>query len=146
MIVMGEKYRQLIERLPLRRIKSEKDLDEALKIAEELYLKIEQLDQDQLDYLDVLSDLIAKYEDTHHKVDTSDVTQADMLRHLIEQAGMNQSDLARLLDVSRGRASELVNGHRQLTMMQIAIAAKHFKIKPELLLAPLVPKLEPDAT
>ena len=70
--------------LPLLPIRSEAELDRAASAVLNGLLDRDQLDAAEQDVLDVLGDLIERYEDEAHPIDTSDLTDAEMLAHLIE--------------------------------------------------------------
>lgn len=134
---MVSKYKALTERLPLRPIKSEEELDAALAVASELYLKINSLNTDEEDYLDVLSTLIAQYEKVHHARD-SNFTPIEHVKYLFEVNQLKQSDFGKLLSLPSGRASEIWNGHRDLTKTHIAILAERFCVNAALFLPKVV--------
>src|SRR4029077_9477035 len=73
-------YLALIRRFPLRPIASEAELDRATAVMNSLLDR--DLDPAEDDYLDVLSDLVERYEDQHHPIPTDDLTDAEMLEHL----------------------------------------------------------------
>src|SRR6266852_4255787 len=75
-------YLVLIRRFPLRPIQSEAELDHATAVMNSLLDR--DLDPAEDDYLDVLSDLIERYEDKYHPIPIDDLTDAEMLEHLIE--------------------------------------------------------------
>lgn len=134
MPAVSKKYQILIDRFPLRPLKSDTDLDKALELSIELHQKFETLTGAEIDYLDILTDVIEKYEDKHHRVDTSSVEPHETLQFLMEQHGLTQSDLKILLGVSQGRASELMNGIRGLTKDQLTILSIKFNVSPSLFL------------
>src|SRR5262245_10540938 len=86
-------YLSLVKTFPLRPIRSGKELDRAIEMLDVLLRRQRELTPDEHDYLDVLSDLVERYEDEHEPI--PDVGPADMLRHLLETRGLSQSQLAR---------------------------------------------------
>jgi HTH-type transcriptional regulator/antitoxin HigA len=132
-------YKALIKRLELRPIKSEASYDAALEIAEELLLKLPNLNEDEEDYLKILSDLIGEYENIHHALSPSTTTPLENLKYLMNQNSLKQADLAKLLKVSSGRASEIWNGHRELSKTNVAILAEHFCVNASLFLPRIPP-------
>ena len=54
-----------------------------------------------------------------------------MLKYLMQESGMTQADLGRLLG-NRALASLILNGHRQLSKSHIRKLADHFKVSPAL--------------
>lgn len=133
-----DKYRALNERFQLRRIRSDSELDAAHAVAGELFLRLDLLDQDESDYLDVLSTLIKNYESKAHPLPNDPVTPCEMLGYLMEVNGLRQVDLAGILGVSSGRASELVNGNRELSKAQISILSERFHVAANLFLPRVV--------
>src|SRR5262249_55920663 len=73
-------YLALIRRLALRPIRTAAELDAASAIIDELTDR-DNLSATESDYLDVLGDLVAKYEDEH--VEMPHVSDAEMLRSLM---------------------------------------------------------------
>ena len=87
-------YMALVARFPLRPLRSERDLDRATKIANELAVR-GNLSRWEHDYLDVLSDLIEAYEAAHHPI--PDLSGPEMLRHLLTERGISQASAARAM-------------------------------------------------
>ncbi len=71
----------------------------------------------EADRLDVLSTLVAAYEDEHHPIPPPDPIEA--IRFRMEQEGLDRKALQELLGVERGRVSEIMNGKRNLTVEMI---------------------------
>jgi HTH-type transcriptional regulator/antitoxin HigA len=120
-------YLELVRRFPLRPIHNERELDRATAIINSL------LDRDRLtaaeqDYLDVLGDLVERYEDKHHPID--DVSDAGLLEHLIEAKGVTQAAVAWGTGIAESRLSEVLRGKRQLTRTQITKLAMYFHVAP----------------
>jgi HTH-type transcriptional regulator / antitoxin HigA len=59
-------------------------------------------------YLDALSDLIASYEDEHHSIEPA--SDAAMLAHLMESAGVTQAQLSRETSIPKSTISEVLAG------------------------------------
>ena len=58
--------------------------------------------------------------------------RVDSLRHLLEENGMNASDLARLLGVHASMGSKILKGERALTVDHLRKLAERFKVSAEL--------------
>ena len=86
-------YLKLVRTFPLRPIRSDDSLDRAIAVINSL-LDRDDLSPAEADYLDVLSDLVERYETEEHPME--DVSDADMLQHLIEAKGVTQAEVARL--------------------------------------------------
>ncbi len=134
-------YGDLIERLPLRPIKSEQQLDEAILVATDLYGNIEGLNDDEQDYLDVLSTLIHRYEQQHH-TRPGNFTPIQHLRSLFEANHMKSGELAKLLSVTPGRASEIWNENRDLSKAHILLLAERFCVSADLFLGKASKRVE----
>jgi len=106
-------------------------LDRAAAIIDSL-LERDDLDAAEQDYLEVLSNLVERYEDGHHPM--GDVTEAGMLRFLIEQRGVKQVEVARGAGIAESTISEVLAGKRQLTKAQIGKLAGYFHVGPAVFL------------
>jgi HTH-type transcriptional regulator/antitoxin HigA len=82
---------------------------------------------------DVLATLIEAYEAKEWPIDAPDAVAA--IRHVMEERALKQSDLATLLG-SKSRASEIMNGKRQLTMEQAWKLYRNWRIPADVLLKP----------
>jgi HTH-type transcriptional regulator/antitoxin HigA len=71
-----------------------------------------------------LGEAIAAYEAKRHRQPA--LSAADMLRHLMEQHGLKQRDLAEI--GSQGVVSEILAGKRALNARQIGLLAKRFGV------------------
>jgi HTH-type transcriptional regulator / antitoxin HigA len=127
-------YMALIRRFPLRPLRTDAELDAASRIVDEL------TDRDELapaesDYLDVLGDLIEKYEDEH--VEMPQVSDGAMLRSLMDEKGVRQADIARGTGISKTVQSLVLNGKRDLTREHIGALSKYFGVNPASFLGPV---------
>jgi len=64
--------------------------------------------------LDDLSDLVADYEEMHHPVPTPSLIEVIRLR--MAEMGLNQKQLAEVLDTPTSRVSEYLKGKREITL------------------------------
>ena len=83
------------------------------------------------DRLEVLSILVEDYEGRTESILKVDPISA--LKFRMEQAGYTQSDLAKLIG-SRGRASEILNGKREMSKAHIRLISSAWGIPVESLL------------
>jgi HTH-type transcriptional regulator/antitoxin HigA len=120
-------YLELIQRFPLRPIRTEGELDHAMEIVDELTDR-NNLDEWEKDYLDVLSDLMERYEAEQHPIEP--VSDAVILAHLIEAKGISQAELARETRIAESTISEILKGKRTLTRAQIGRLARCFGVGP----------------
>jgi HTH-type transcriptional regulator/antitoxin HigA len=127
-----DRYFELVRRFPLRPLRTEAELDEAIALADEL------IDRDDLgageeDYLDVLGDLIKRYEAEHHPIPP--VTDAEMLRHLIEARGVTQARVAADTGIAESTISAILSGSRGLSRKHIEGLARYFGVSPAVFLS-----------
>ena len=127
-------YLALIRRFPLLPITSETELDQAIALINEL-LDRDRLDAAEDDYLDVLSDLVERYEDVHHPIPTDDLSDGEMMEHLIEAKEVGQAEAARGTGIAESTVSEVLSGKRQLTRKQIEKLASYFHVSPAVFLS-----------
>jgi HTH-type transcriptional regulator/antitoxin HigA len=126
-------YLALIRRFPLRPIKSEAELDRAIAVMNALVDRGD-LDRAENDYLDVLSYLVERYQEEHHPVPVDDLTDGEMLAHLIEAKEVAQVEVARATGVAQSRISEVLSGKRRLTRAQLEKLALYFHVSPAVFL------------
>jgi HTH-type transcriptional regulator/antitoxin HigA len=112
---------------PLLTIRNESEYNAAVKRMNELLDEIGTNEKHPLySLLDTLGTLIHAYEEEHFPIPES--TGAEILRFLMDENGLTQSDLAEV--GSQGVVSEILNSKRELNVRQIRILAKKFKISP----------------
>ena len=125
-------YAALIDLFPLRPLHDEVDYDNALEVAEML-VGLSDLTPDQADYIDVLADIIQKYESQHHPV-IGRATPLSSLKNMLEERDMTASDLGRLLG-NRALGSAILRGERELSKSHIRMLADYFKVSTDLFIA-----------
>lgn len=84
---------------------------------------------DQEQELGVLTLLIEKYDEEHHRI--PDAAPHKVIQYLMQERGLRNKDLEPLLD-SRGVTSEVISGKRKSSKTQIKNLAEFFKASPEL--------------
>lgn len=84
------------------------------------------------DRFELLGLLLAKYEEDHFPMPKTSPVEA--IRFAMDRKGLGQADLAELLG-SRSRASEILNGRRDLTLPQIRLLSKAWGIPVHALVA-----------
>jgi HTH-type transcriptional regulator/antitoxin HigA len=123
----ADRYFELVRRFPLRPIHSEDDLGRAVAVIDSL-IDQGKLDRDEADYLDVLGDLVRKYETENHPMPA--VSDADMLRHLIEARETTQAKVASETGIAESTVSEILAGKRGLSRRHIEALARYFHVSP----------------
>jgi HTH-type transcriptional regulator/antitoxin HigA len=100
--------------MELKPIKTKRDYQAALKLAEALWDAPE--GSNEADRLEVLTLLIQVYESKHHAIPDPD--PIDFLNGVIEQRGLSRKDLEPYIG-SRARVAEVLNRVRPLTLDMI---------------------------
>ena len=119
-------YWKLVKRFPLIHIRDEAHLDAALAVLDGLLWQ--DRDEEAPEYLDVLTDLVAAYEDEH--VAMADVSEADVLRELLRSNGLSQMELAKAVGMAQSTISAVLTGARSLTKGQVLKLASVFGLSP----------------
>jgi HTH-type transcriptional regulator / antitoxin HigA len=122
-----DRYLELVLQFPLRPIRSDDELDQAVQMVDSL-LDRRDLAVEEEDYLDVLGDLIERYESEAHPM--APVSDAELLRHLIEAKDVTQSDVSDATGIADSTISEVLQGKRSLNRGHIGKLAKYFGVSP----------------
>ena len=112
---------------PYLSIRDQEDYDRAIQQLNEL-IDVVGTDSDHpmYEYLDTLGTLIHAYEERRYPAPS--VKGADVLRYLMDEHGLLQSDLPEV--GSQGVVSEILNGKRELNVRQIRNLAIRFNVSP----------------
>jgi HTH-type transcriptional regulator/antitoxin HigA len=129
----GDRYLELVWRFPLRPLRSDGDLDAAIAVIDAL-LDRDDLDPGEEDYLDVLGDLVKKYETEAHPMPP--VSDAEMLRYLIETRETTQAAVSEATGIAESTISEVLAGKRGLNRRHIESLARHFRVSPAVFMNP----------
>lgn len=111
----------------LRPIQDEKSYDKMVALMNAL-LETAGDDEDHplSGLLDLLSDLVSKYEQTHHTIEPTE--PKDTLRFLMEARGLKQEDLSAILP--QGNLSAILAGKRKISATLAGKLGKFFGISP----------------
>jgi HTH-type transcriptional regulator / antitoxin HigA len=129
---VGDLYFALIRRFPLRPIRSDEELDRAVAVVDAL-LDRDDLAAEERDYLEVLGDLVEKYETENHPL--PGVSDAEMLRHLIEARGESQAQVAAGAGIAASTISAVLTGKRGLNRKHVTALARYFSVSPAVFLS-----------
>lgn len=130
-----DSYLGLIQEFPLRKIRDAESHRQALAIFAR-FAGRPHIDEGAADYLAVLVDLIAEYEKgAGHAVDTTNVTPAEVVRHLMTEAGLSITRLAADIGVGQSNLSEMLGGKREWSKAAIRGLSLRFALNPMLFLA-----------
>jgi HTH-type transcriptional regulator/antitoxin HigA len=126
--VVPHTYLKLIRRCPLRPIRSDEDLDRAIAMVDTLGARIKELTPDERDYLDVLADLVEKYETARYP--EPEVDPLAMIRELIAARCITQADVARETGIAESMLSEILKGKRPMGRKTIETLSRFFHVDP----------------
>jgi HTH-type transcriptional regulator/antitoxin HigA len=131
---VAKDYLEWIKRFPLRPIRSDAHLREAFKVIDELLLIDEsKLTPGQSDYLNVLSELVWRYEQERFEAREQTPNEIDVLKHLMQENDMTASDLGRLLG-NRSLGAAILRRERQLSKANIVRLCRRFSVSADLFL------------
>jgi HTH-type transcriptional regulator/antitoxin HigA len=92
-----------------------------------------EMNADQEDYFEAIATFVEKYEGEHYALNDTKMTPVELLRSLMDEHGMTESDLGRLLG-DRSLGHRILTGERELSKAHIRILAEHFSLNPAALL------------
>jgi HTH-type transcriptional regulator/antitoxin HigA len=92
-----------------------------------------EMNADQDDYFDAICTFVEKYEAEHHAIDGKPMTPVELIRSLMKEHEMSESDLGRLLG-DRSLGHRILSGERELSKVHIRRLASHFSLNPAALL------------
>ena len=92
-----------------------------------------EMNADQEDYFEAVATFVEKYEAKHHALDAGGLRPVELLRSLMDEHGMSESDLGRLLG-DRSLGHRILSGERELSKAHIRTLAEHFSLNPAALL------------
>ena len=119
-------YRELCDIHLPRPIHDSCDYKETVAVADLFAGFEEKMNQDQKDYFDLLSNVIADYE----AIEPSQPSVRKRLSHLLEESQISASKLASILGLERSVGVRLVNGERNLTLEHVKKLSHYFKLNP----------------
>ncbi|MDQ8208644.1 hypothetical protein QEH52_14050 [Coraliomargarita sp. SDUM461003] len=128
---LPETYNELITAFMPRPIHDQVGHENALAVIDRLSGLA--LNDEQEEYLDLLSTLVEAYENDLLKETLTSLPKGlPMLRYLCQENSINGVELGRILGVGRAQASLLLKGKRQLTVAHLQKLSAHFKLSADL--------------
>jgi len=115
----------------IRPIRTHADYEKALLEVEAFFNDQPKVGTPDGDRFAVLITLIKAYEDEHYLIPDAD--PIEVLEFFMSERGLTQSDLAEAIGAGRGRASEIINRIRPLTLDMIRAINDKWKIPVEAL-------------
>jgi len=120
----------MVQKFPLRTIKSEDEHDRALAFLTATSMKHQgTVDKGVLDFLETLARLIEDYEkQASHGLDLSGLSPVSAINHLMEVHGLNISKMAEVMGTSQGTLSEIRAGARGVSKQMIRKLVDRFGV------------------
>lgn len=127
-----DQYMELVAAFPLRPLRTGAVHQQAKQVLRTLS---EEHGSAAADYKAVLVKLIADYEqNAGHRIDTTGVSAADIVRHLLAERNLSVNAFARLAGISQSALSEMLRGKRQWSKSAILRVCDYFRLDPGLFL------------
>jgi HTH-type transcriptional regulator/antitoxin HigA len=120
-------YLDLVRHFPLRPIRSDEELNQAIAMVD-LLIDRSHLQPAEKDYLDVLSDLVERYETEYHAI--LPLPDGELLQHLIATKGVSQAQTAHGANIAESTISEVIAGRRRLSRGHIGKLSRYFGVPP----------------
>ena len=124
-------YAELVGLFMVRPLHDEVDYHNALAVLDAMAGF--DMNPDQEDYFEAVATFVEKYEAERHALPDPNLTVVELLRGLLEEHGMSESDLGRLLG-DRALGHRILTGERELSKTHIRLLAEHFALNPAALL------------
>ena len=132
--IVSDDYLKLINRFPLRRLRSADEHRSAGAIVDQLVAKgDESMTAGEADYLGVLAGLVDDYERVHLQQMIGRAKPVETLKFLMESRDMAPSTLGEVIG-SRSAASMILKGQRQMSKSHIRKLAVYFNVSPAVFL------------
>jgi HTH-type transcriptional regulator/antitoxin HigA len=125
-------YGELLAKCQPRPIRSAREHSRALAIVERLIDKPKKSAAER-EMIELLSTLIDQYEESVWP--TPNAPPGEILKFLLDQRRMSQSELARRLDIPQSTIANVLAGRRQLSKANVLALSKFFRVSPTLFLA-----------
>jgi HTH-type transcriptional regulator / antitoxin HigA len=126
-----ETYEELVRLYPPRKIRDQIELDNATEVTD--WLAPRAKNDAQLDYLELLGDLIDEFENPEGYQDKPS-DPLETLRYLVTENGISTRELGKILGVDHSVAARILTGERSITVEHAKSLGARFKVDPKLFL------------
>jgi HTH-type transcriptional regulator / antitoxin HigA len=123
-------YEELVRLYPPRKIRDKVEHGNATEVAD--WLATRARNEAQLDYLELLGDLLDKYEHTAKSVPEAE--PLELLKHLVEENKITTRALGQILGVDHSAAARILKGERSITPEHAKRLGARFKLRPSVFL------------
>lgn len=125
-----QSYEELVRLYPPRKIRDAVGVENATAVADWISLRAK--NEAQLDYLELLGDLLDEYENRNHKSrEGEESTPLELLNYLVEENDITTRELGKILGVDHSVAARILKGERKITVEHAKKLADRFKLRPE---------------
>jgi len=115
-----------METLKYTIIKTEEQYTNYCNILEDLLLKEDSVFEDEIELLTLL---IEKWDNEHNTID--ELNPVELIKSLMEANNLKAADLVKILGLSKGTISKILNYHKGLSKETIRKLSDHFKVSQE---------------
>ncbi|HVA47463.1 MAG TPA: helix-turn-helix domain-containing protein [Pirellulales bacterium] len=122
-----DQFVALVQFFAPRPIRTKKRLRTACQEIDRL-MRRPKLSADERDYLELLSILVEKYEAS--QIPPPDVSQGEMLDHLLEAKAVTQAQVAKATGISANLLSNVRAGRRELSKENVRRLSAYFNVSP----------------
>jgi len=122
---INPQYAELLSRIPPKVIRSEEENEHYIQALYELEQRSNLLSPEEKELSDLLTLLIEDFEERRYPLPRA--SQAELLEFLAEQHGLEQTDLAELIE----SPNEVLSARRELTTAEIRSLSERFHVSPE---------------
>ena len=126
-----ETYEDLVRLYPPRKIHDQIELDNATEVAD--WIAIRAKNDAQLDYLELLGDLLDEYETRSAKPDKAS-SPLEILNYLVQENAISTRKLGKILGVDHSVAARILKGARAITVEHAKSLGGRFKVDPKVFL------------
>jgi antitoxin component HigA of HigAB toxin-antitoxin module len=123
-------YEELVRLYPPRKIHDSVELENATEVAD--WIALHAKNEAQLDYLELLGDLLDEYENQAAKAahQNKASTPIELLRFLVEENETSTRELGQILGVDHSVAARILKGERAITVEHAKSLGRRFKLDP----------------
>jgi HTH-type transcriptional regulator / antitoxin HigA len=122
-----ESYEELVRLYPPRKIHDQVDLENATEVADWIALRAK--NDAQLDYLELLGDLMDEYENAGKTGKAS--SPLEILNYLIGENDISTRGLGKILGIDHSVAARILRGERTITVDHAKSLGARFKMDPK---------------
>ena len=122
-----ESYEELVRLYPPRKIHDQIELEHATEVSDWIALRAK--NDAQLDYLELLGDLMDEYENAG-KADKAS-SPLELLNYLVEENDLTTRELGKVLGIDHSVAARILKGERAITVDHAKSLGARFKMDPK---------------